>query len=128
MIGNSLDVDLVFTTALLVLIHELCGPQAQLRHQVEVLLMRVVLGEHPINRLDLKRAVLVDDFRLFLLLVHAIVATFLLDGFHLIWILHVLHIEVSVESGGRTGPRRVKVVTRCILEESVLCLDRKSVV
>jgi hypothetical protein len=31
--------------------------------------MRVVLGEHPIHRLDLKRAVLVNDFRLFLLLV-----------------------------------------------------------
>jgi hypothetical protein len=44
MILNSLDVDLVFTTALLVLIHELCGPQAQLGHQIEVLLMRVVLG------------------------------------------------------------------------------------
>ena len=43
-IVNSLDVDLIFTTALLVLIHVLCGPQAQLGHQVEVLLMRVVLG------------------------------------------------------------------------------------
>jgi len=122
-IVNSLDVDLIFTTALLVLVHVLSGPQAKLGHQIEVLLMRVVLGEHPIHRLDLEGAVLVNDLRLFLLLVHAVVAegaTLLLDGFHLIWVLHVLHIEVSVESGRRTRARRVKVVARCILEEGVI--------
>lgn len=83
--------------------------------------------DSPINRLYLKWSVLINDLRLLLLLVHAIISLnipppVLLNGLHFIEVVHLLHVEVPVEAGRRPRPRSIIVVTRGVLEQRGLVL------